>query len=88
MRTAIIILGGLILLAVCLGTARLIGGNGAETMGTAIKVFIAIWFVVAAANLGIGVSQAGYSFTEELPIFLAIFFLPATAAALIYWKFS
>ena len=88
MRTAIIILGGLILLGVCLGIARLTGSHSSVTMGTAIKAFIAIWFVVAAVNLWIGVSKAGYSFTEELPIFLVIFILPAAVAALIYWKFS
>jgi hypothetical protein len=88
MRTVIIILGGLILLAACLGVARLIGSNGAVRLDTAIKIFVAIWFVVAAANLWIGVSGAGYSFIEELPIFLATFCLPVAAAALIHWKFA
>ena len=88
MRTVIIILGGLVLLAGCLGVVRLIGSNGTVTMGTAIKVSIAIWFVVAAVNLWFGVAKAGYSFTEELPIFLAIFLLPAGAAVLIHWRFS
>jgi len=37
---------------------------------------------LAAANMWIGVSQAGYSFQEELPIFLLIFLLPAAAALL------
>jgi hypothetical protein len=45
--------------------------------------FIAIWFVAAAANMWIGVSQAGYSFQEELLIFL----LPAAVAILAKWKF-
>ena len=35
----------------------------------------------------IGVAQAGYSFTEEFPIFLLIFLVPAAAAILIKWKF-
>jgi hypothetical protein len=34
----------------------------------------------AAINLWIGVSQAGYSFLEELPIFLVIFGIPAALA--------
>jgi hypothetical protein len=67
---------------------RLIGSNSTVTMGTAIKVFIAIWFVVAAVNMWFGVAKAEYSFTEELPIFLLIFLLPAGAALLIHWKFS
>jgi hypothetical protein len=36
----------------------------------------------------IGVAQAGYSFKEELPIFLLIFLLPAAAAVFIKWQFS
>jgi hypothetical protein len=87
MRTMIIILGGLVLLVACVGVARLAGSNSAASMGAAIKVFLAIWFVVAAANMWIGVAQAGYSFKEELPIFLLIFLLPAAAAVFIKWKF-
>jgi len=48
MRTIIIILGGFLLLAACIGAARLIGG--AATMSTAVKVFIPIWLVLAGIN--------------------------------------
>jgi hypothetical protein len=40
----------------------------------------------AAANLWVGVSKAGYTVTEELPIFLLIFLLPAAVAVVIRWK--
>jgi hypothetical protein len=82
----IIILGGFLLLAVCIGAARFLGG--AATMGIAVKVFITIWLVLAGINMWIGVARAGYSVTEELPIFLLIFLLPAAAAFFIQWKFS
>ncbi len=36
----------------------------------------------------IGVAQAGYSVTEELPIFLVIFAIPAAIAAFVWWKFN
>jgi hypothetical protein len=49
-------------------------------MITATVAFVVIWFVAAAANMWIGVSQAGYSFREELPIFLLIFLLPSAVA--------
>jgi hypothetical protein len=88
MRTAIIILGGFVLLTVCFGVARLVGSNVAAATGTAVKIFMTIWFVVAAVNMWIGVARAGYSFTEEFPIFLLIFLLPAAAAILIKWKVS
>ena len=56
-------------------------------MITATVAFVVIWFVAAAANMWIGVSQAGYSFREELPIFLSIFSLPSAVAIFVKWKF-
>ena len=57
-------------------------------MVTAAKIFIPVWLVAALVNMWIGVSRAGYSVMEELPIFLAIFAIPGIAAAFIWWKFS
>jgi hypothetical protein len=34
-----------------------------------------------------GVAKAGYSFREELPIFVLIFALPVAVAVLLKWKF-
>lgn len=82
MRTLIIIVGGLVLWAACIGAARLLAGS----TKTATIVFVALWFIAAAANLWIGVTQAGYTFREELPIFLLIFLLPAAVAVLARWK--
>jgi len=87
MRTAIIILGGFALWAACLGIAKLLASSSTSSMTTATTVFVALWFVAAAANMWIGVSQAGYSFKEELPIFLLIFLLPAAVAVFVKWKF-
>jgi hypothetical protein len=87
MRTMNIILGGFVLLAVCFGVARLVGSHIAAATGTTVKIFITIWFVVAAVNMWIGVARAGYSFTEEFPIFLLIFLLPVVAAIFIKGKF-
>ncbi|MDB5922564.1 MAG: putative rane protein [Betaproteobacteria bacterium] len=86
MRTVVIILGGLVLLAVCVGIARAVGGSRSDDMLTAIIGFIAVWFMIAAANMWVGVTKAGYSFSEELPIFLLIFGVPAAAAILAKWK--
>ena len=87
MRTVIIILGGFVLLAVCFSVARLMGSSVAAATGTAVKIFMTSWFVVAAVNMWIGVARAGYSFTEELPIFLVIFLVPTAAAISIKGKF-
>jgi hypothetical protein len=88
MRTAIIIAGGFVLLAIFAFGARLLGGAGVQSMALGAKIFIPLWFLAALINMWIGVSRAGYSVAEELPIFLLIFALPAAAAAFVWWRFS
>lgn len=88
MRTMVIILGGFLLLGLALLAGRWIGDTGTGPMVTAAKVFLPIWLVVALLNMWMGVARAGYSVTEELPIFLLIFAVPAAVAVFIWWKFS
>jgi hypothetical protein len=54
--------------------------------GRWFAIFLAIWFAVAAINMWIGVTHAGYTVREELPIFLVIFLLPACVAAFLWWR--
>jgi hypothetical protein len=84
MRTAIIIGMGFALLGLCLGAGWLSGGSSRLKAGA--LVFIALWFIAAAVNMYVGVARAGYSFMEELPIFLLIFGAPAVVALLLRWK--
>ena len=87
MRTILIILGGLVLL----GVFALVGWwffGGAKSMVTAAKIFTPVWLFVALINMWIGVSRAGYTVAEELPIALGIFALPAAVAGFIWWKFG
>jgi hypothetical protein len=87
MRTAIIIVGVLALL----GLFALVGwwlAGGPQSTTTAAKLFIPVWLAVALINMWLGVSRAGYSVAEELPIFLVIFAIPAAGAAFIWWRFS
>lgn len=88
MRTLIFIVSGLLLFGLCALGARFMGAGGPGVLWLAVKIFVPLWFVVAAVNMWIGVTQAGYSFGEELPIFLLLFGLPSVVAALIAWKFS
>ena len=76
------------LLAICLLIGRLLGGGAPAAVVMGAKVFIPLWLAAAGINMYIGVSQAGYAITEELPIFLLIFVLPAAAAGFVWWKFS
>jgi len=84
MRTLIIIGMGFCLLGLCIGAGWLAGGPAKMKM--AAQVFIGLWFIAAAVNMYIGVARAGYSFMEELPIFLLIFGAPAIVAAILRWK--
>jgi hypothetical protein len=88
MRTLIIIAGGFLLLGICLYAGRLFGRPGAEAMVTGAQVFIVAWLALSLLNMWMGVSRAGYSVAEELPIFALIFGLPAAAAAFAWWKLS
>jgi hypothetical protein len=87
MRTAVIIFAGFVLWAACVGAAKVFAASSPTSMMTATAVFVILWLLASAANLWIGVTKAGYSFGEELPIFLLIFLLPAVVAAFVKWKF-
>jgi len=87
MRTIVIIVGGLVILGLfALAGWRL--GGGAQSMVIATKIFIPVWLVAAVINMWIGVSRAGYSVAEELPIFSVIFIVPVAVAVFIWWKYS
>jgi hypothetical protein len=85
MRTALIILTGFVVWGLCLGVGKMIGARGA--MGAATAIFCVVWLIVAGVNMWMGVTKAGYSFREELPIFLVIFLVPAIVAVVVKWKF-
>jgi len=83
-RTLIIIGMGFALSGLCIGAGWLAGGPAKMKMATSI--FIGLWFIAAAVNMYVGVARAGYSFMEELPIFLLIFGAPVIVAVILRWK--
>ncbi len=87
MRTLIIILGGFALWALCLGGARLLSKSGGASSMLATAAFLMLWLLAATANMWVGVTQAGYSWREELPIFLLIFLIPSAFAVFVKWRF-
>ena len=87
MRIVVIILSGLVILGLFALAGRRLGG-GAQSTVIATKIFIPVWLVAAVINMWIGVSRAGYSVAEELPIFSVIFIVPVAVAVFIWWKYS
>ncbi len=84
MHTAIVIGVGLLVLAACLLVGRLLGGPGA--LPIAALVFLPLWLLGAGVNMAIGVKRAGYSVTEEAPVSLVVFAVPALVALLLRWR--
>lgn len=87
MHTVIVVGGGVALLVACLLLGHAFGG-GMPGMVTGAKLFIPSWLIGAGLNMWIGVNRAGYSWTEEFPIFLGVFGVPAVIAGLVWWKFA
>jgi hypothetical protein len=83
MHTAIVISVGLALLLLSLPLGRLLGA--ASGMAHAAVAFIPLWLIAAAVNMYRGVQLAGYSVSEELPVFLLVFTLPALVALVFWW---
>jgi hypothetical protein len=86
MRTAILIVIGFVVWAACLGVARVVAGGKPLSMPAATTVFAVIWFCVAAWNMWNGVTNAGYSVSEELPIFFLVFLVPVVVALVVTWR--
>ena len=84
MHVLLVIVGGIVLLGVFVLFGWLWGASAAG-MALAAKAFVPAWLAVAAANMWVGVSHAGYSVREELPILLGVFAVPAVLAALAVW---
>ncbi len=87
MRTFLFFVVGFLLLAACLMLGRLFSANYPGATYAATIVFIALWLVISAFNLWVGVSKAGYSLGDELPIFLLILSVPAVVAIIVKWRF-
>ena len=83
MHTLRIIVAGLLVLALFLGAARLIGGPGKAPLAKAALWFLPIWLAAALANMWVGVTQAGYTVAQETPITLVVFAVPAAVALLV-----
>lgn len=87
MRTTLFLVSGVLLMGAFLLLGKIFVGQLPMAPRMATLAFVAVWFVVAALNMWLGVARAGYSVAEELPIFLLIFGAPAALAGFIKWQF-
>jgi hypothetical protein len=83
MHTLKVILGGIALLLLCLAAGRWLGGAGGLVTGA--KLFIPLWLLGAGLNLWLGVTRAGYTVAEELPVFGIVFAVPVLLAVVCWW---
>jgi hypothetical protein len=85
MHTVLVIGAGFVLLGICLGIGRLIGGPGPASLASAARSFVPVWLFGSLINMWVGVSQAGYSIAEELPVLGVVFSIPALVA-IVLWR--
>jgi hypothetical protein len=86
MRTGLFLIAGFLFLAASLLLGRLFSANYPGATAVATVLYVALWLVIAGANMWVGVAKAGYSVTEELPIFALIFGVPVAVAIVLKWK--
>ena len=85
MHVMLVISGGIVLLGLFLLFGRLWGGT-APDFALAVKLFVPIWALIALTNLWVGVTRAGYSVKEELPILVIVFLVPTALAGVAFWR--
>lgn len=87
MRTALFLTAGLLLMASLLIVAKLFSGHYPSAPNWALVLGLGLWLAATSANMWVGVSKAGYSAADELPILLLLFAVPAALAVLVRWRF-
>lgn len=86
MRTGLFLLAGFLLLAGSLVLSRLFAEIYPSANTVATGAFLLFWLALVSFNMWVGVSKAGYSAAEELPVFLLLFAVPAVVAIILKWK--
>jgi hypothetical protein len=87
MRTSLFLLAGLLLLAALLLLGKLFAENYPNAYVWATTAFVGLWLILTVANMWVGVYKVGYSASEELPVLLLLFLVPAAVAIVLKWKF-
>jgi hypothetical protein len=87
MRTYLFIGVGLLLVAASCTLGKLFSETYPSALRWSTVLFVLCWAAIAGLNMMAGVTRAGYSVAEELPIFLFIFSLPTLVLVIIRWQF-
>ncbi|WLS05624.1 hypothetical protein [Shinella oryzae] len=87
MHMLLVIAGGVILLGVFALFGKLWGADVAGIAAGA-RLFIPVWLVIAITNMWVGVTKAGYTVAQELPILAVVFIVPAILAAALAWQLA
>lgn len=87
MHVAMVIGAGLLQLGVFVLFGWLWGASAAG-MALAAKAFVPVWLGMAAINMWVGVTHAGYTVRQEAPILLLVFLAPAIVAGVVAWQLS
>jgi hypothetical protein len=83
MQTLTLVVIGLIVLAAFWLAGRMFGEGGRKGAAVALRVFLPVWLVAAVANLAIGYYVAERQLWMEIPVFIAVFGIPAAAAIML-----
>ncbi|WP_442583929.1 hypothetical protein ACSBOB_00275 [Mesorhizobium sp. ASY16-5R] len=83
----LVIVGGAVLLGVFALFGKLWGGDIAGIAAGA-KLFIPVWLAVASVKMWVGVTKAGYTVAQELPVLLLVLAVPCALAALVAWQLA
>ncbi len=84
MHMALVIGGGVVLLGLFVLFGWLWGASAAG-MALGAKAFVPVWLLIAAVNMWVGVTHAGYTVRQELPILAIVFVLPGLVALGVAW---
>lgn len=87
MHMMLVILGGIALFGVFFLFGWLWGEDSAS-VAVAAKAFIPLWLAMALVNMSVGVTKAGYTVMQELPIFVIVVTIPAAIAAIAVWQIA
>ena len=63
-------------------------GASATAVSLAARGFVPVWAIMAVVNMWVGVTQAGYTVREELPILGVVFIAPAAVALIVAWPLA